>query len=335
MSSAPARHPMPHRQLGIAGPRVSALGLGCMGMSQFYGPRDDAQSIRTLQAAIEAGVNFIDTADVYGAGHNERLVGRAIRGRRERVVLATKFGARPDQKEFRVDARPQYAREACAASLQRLGVECIDLYYLHRLDPKVPIEETVGGMSRLVKEGKVRCLGLSEVGPETLERACRVHPIAVLQSEYSVWTRDPEARVLAACRRLGVGFVAFSPLGRGFLAGAIKDASALTADDRRRAFPRFQGEHLLRNLRALEAFERLAHAKGCTPGQLALAWLLSRGEDIVPIPGTRSVQRLAENIGALAVRLDAGDVAEIDQHCGPGAFSGERYQPSDMALVAR
>jgi aryl-alcohol dehydrogenase-like predicted oxidoreductase len=326
---------VPKRKLGTHGPRVSALGLGCMGMSQFYGPRDDAQSIRTLQAAMDAGVDFIDTADVYGMGHNETLIGQALRGRREAVVLATKFGARPEQKDFRVDGRPHYVREACSASLRRLGVDCIDLYYLHRLDAKVPIEETVGAMAQLVTEGKVRYLGLSEVGPATLQRACAVHPIAALQSEYSVWTRDPEDGVLAACRRLGIGFVAFSPLGRGFLAGQVKEASTLDADDRRRKFPRFQGEHLARNLRALEAFDRLARAKGCTTGQLALAWLLARGEDVVPIPGTRRVERLAENIGALQVKLNAEELARIDADCGPGAFSGERYQPADMALVAR
>ena len=214
-------------------------------------------------------------------------------------------------------------------------MDCIDLYYLHRLDPKVPVEETVGAMADLVREGKVRYLGLSEVGPETLERAWRVHPITALQNEYSIWSRDPETGVLEACRRLGIGFVAFSPLGRGFLAGAVRDASALAPDDRRRAFPRFQGEHLARNLRALGAFESLARSKGCTPGQLALAWLLSRGEDIVPIPGTRRVERLAENVGALSVRLEAAELTRIDRDCGPGAFSGERYQPADMALVAR
>jgi aryl-alcohol dehydrogenase-like predicted oxidoreductase len=306
-----------------------------MGMSQFYGPRDDAQSIRTLQEAVDRGVDFIDTADVYGAGHNESLIGKALRGRRDRVVLATKFGARPEQKDFRVDGRPQYVRDACAASLQRLGVDCIDLYYLHRLDAKVPIEETVGAMAQLVKEGKVRYLGLSEVGAETLERACRVHPISALQSEYSVWTRDPEGAVLQACRRLGIGFVAFSPLGRGFLTGAVKDTAALETDDRRRKFPRFQGEHMERNLRALDAFERIARDKGCTAGQLALAWLLSRGDDVVPIPGTRRAERLAENIGALSLQLSEEDLARIDAHCGPGAFSGDRYQPADMALVAR
>jgi len=324
------------RQLGAGGPRVSAIGLGCMGMSQFYGPRDDAQSLRTLQAAIDAGVNFIDTADVYGRGHNETLIAQALRGRRGQVVLATKFGARPDGAQFRVDGRAEYAREACDASLKRLGVELIDVYYLHRLDPQVPIEETVGAMAGLVRQGKVRYLGLSEVGPQTLERACRVHPITALQSEYSVWTRDPEkSGVLEACRRHGVGFVAFSPLGRGFLTGTIRDAAALTKGDRRHAFPRFQGEHLARNLRALEAFERLAHRKACTPAQLALAWLLSRGEDIVPIPGTRQAGRLAENLAALSLHLEAAEIAQIDRECGASAFSGERYQPAEMTLVAR
>lgn len=326
---------MKFRRIGRSGPLVSAIGLGCMGMSQFYGPADDAQSIRTLQDAIGLGVNLIDTADVYGKGHNESLVGKAIRGRRDQVVLATKFGARPDKQEFRVDGRPDYVREACEASLARLGVEYIDLYYLHRLDPTVPIEETVGAMARLVSEGKVLHLGLSEVGPATLARAARVHPIAALQSEYSIWTRDPEGGVLDACRRFGVGFVAFSPLGRGFFTGTVRDAAALSGGDRRRVFPRFEAHNLARNLEALEAFEEIAHVNGCTPGQLALAWLLSRDECIVPIPGTRWIERLRENIGALSVHLDATELAAIERACGPDAFAGERYQPSDMALVAR
>lgn len=323
------------RRIGRSGPVVSAIGLGCMGMSQFYGPTDDAQSLGTLQAAIDLGVDLIDTADVYGKGHNESLVGKAIRGRRDRVVLATKFGARPDKQQFRVDGRPEYVREACEASLARLAVEYIDLYYLHRLDPAVPIEETVGAMARLVSEGKVRHLGLSEVGPETLERAVRVHPIAALQSEYSIWTRDPERGVLDACRRLGVGFVAFSPLGRGFLTGAVRDTALLATGDRRHLFPRFEGSNLAHNLKALEAFEEIARGKQCTPGQLALAWLLARDECIVAIPGTRRIDRLMENIGALSVRLDASDLAAIERVCGPDAFAGERYQRSDLALVAR
>ena len=321
-------------RLGTHGPTVSAIGLGCMGMSQFYGPSDDAESEKTIQAAVDMGITLLDTADVYGNGHNEELIGRAIRGRRERIVLATKFGARVDNGEFRVDGRPEYVHAACERSLARLGVEYIDLYYLHRLDPNTPIEETVGAMAELVRHGKVRHLGLSEVGPATLERASRVHPIAALQNEYSVWTRDVEGATLDACRRLGSALVAFSPLGRGFLAGAVHDVEELASDDRRHVFPRFQGENLQRNLKALKAFERIARGKGCTPGQLALAWLLARGQDIVPIPGTRKLARLQENLGALEVRLTAEEVAQIDRECSPGAFSGERYQPSDMALVA-
>lgn len=322
--------------LGASGPKVSKMGLGCMGMSQFYGPSEDDQSERTIRAAIDAGINFIDTADAYGAGHNERLIGRTIRGRRERVILATKFGARPDNATFRIDGRPEYARQACEASLQRLGIDCIDLYYLHRLDPKVPVEETVGAMAALVKEGKVRYLGLSEVGPEALARACRVHAISAVQSEYSLWTRDPERDgTLDACRRLGVGFVAFSPLGRGFFTGAIQGSGSLTKDDRRHAFPRFQGENLARNLETLHRLEDFARARGCTPAQLALAWLLARGDDIVPIPGTRRIERLIENAAAISVRLNATEVGQLDEICGSNAFAGERYQPSDMALVAR
>lgn len=305
-----------------------------MGMSQFYGTHDDTESEKTIQAAIELGVNLLDTADVYGNGHNERLIGRAVRDRRERVVIATKFGARPDNEQFRIDGRPEYVRAACERSLQRLGIDCIDLYYLHRLDRTTPIEETVGAMARLIQEGKVRYLGLSEVGSVTLERAYRTHPIAALQSEYSVWTRDIEGPTLDTCRRLGVSIVPFSPLGRGFLAGAVRNTKALASDDRRHVFPRFQGNNFERNLKALEAFEEMARAKQCTVGQLALAWLLSRGDDIIPIPGTRSPSRLRENIGALDVRLTADDVAKIDRVCGPSAFAGERYQPSDLALVA-
>lgn len=305
-----------------------------MGMSQFYGPRDDAQSEATIRAAIEMGVTLLDTADVYGGGHNEVLVGRAIRGQRHRVFVATKFGARNDGDSFRIDGRPPYVREACERSLDRLGVDCIDLFYLHRLDRNVPVEETVGAMADLVREGKVRHLGLSEVGPETLERACRVHPIAALQNEYSLWSRDIEGATLDACRRLGVAVVCFSPLGRGFLAGAVRAADALPEDDRRRVFPRFQGENFSRNLAALEALDDIAHARGCTLGQLSLAWLLSRGNDIIPIPGTRNPARLRENVGAADIRLDATEIAAIDRVCETGAFAGARYQPSDMALVA-
>jgi aryl-alcohol dehydrogenase-like predicted oxidoreductase len=305
-------------------------------MSQFYGPKDDRQSMRTIQTAIDAGINLIDTADAYGRGHNEQLIGEAIRGRRERVILATKFGARTDNGSFRLDGGPEYAREACEASLRRLGIDCIDLYYLHRRDPKVPIEETVGAMAALVREGKARYLGLSEVGPETLARACAVHPIAAVQSEFSLWTRDPERDgTLEACRRLGIGFVAFSPLGRGFFTGAIRGPESLSKEDRRHVFPRFQGTNLSRNLEILRKFEDFARWKGATPAQLALAWVLGRGEDVVPIPGTRRIERLKENAGALSIRLDAGELRTLDEICGTAAFAGERYQPSDMALVAR
>jgi len=322
------------RRLGRDGPEVSAIGLGCMGMSQFYGTHDDVESESTIHAAIDLGVNFFDTADVYGNGHNEQLIGRAIRGRRERVIIATKFGARQENEQFRIDGRPDYVRAACERSLIRLGIDCIDVYYLHRLDRTTPIEETVGAMARLVQQGKVRHLGLSEVGSVTLERAYRTHPIAALQSEYSVWTRDIEGPTLDACCRLGVSVVPFSPLGRGFLAGAVRDTRALASDDRRHVFPRFQQNNFQRNLKALEAFEELARAKQCTVAQLAIAWLLSRGENIIPIPGTRKQSRLRENVGALDVRLTADDVTDIDRVCSPSAFAGERYQTSDLALVA-
>lgn len=326
---------MQARKLGALGPEVSAIGLGCMGMSQFYGPRDDAESEDTIRAAIDLGVSLLDTADVYGGGHNESLVGRAIRGRRERAFVATKFGARREGDGFVIDASPSYVRTACEASLVRLGIETIDLYYLHRVDPATPIEETVGAMAELVAAGKVRCLGLSEVGPQTLARACRVHPIAALQSEYSLWTRDVEGETLAACRRLGVTLVPFSPLGRGFLAGAVRDPAALAADDRRHVFPRFQGGNFERNVAALARIEAIATRHGCTPGQLALAWLLSRDPPVVPIPGTRKLSRLRENLGALDVRLSEHEWDEIDRACRPGTFAGERFQESDMKLVAR
>ncbi|GMG82377.1 aldo/keto reductase [Paralimibaculum aggregatum] len=316
---------MDKRNLGTSGLRVSALGLGCMGMSEFYGATDAAEAIRVIHRALELGLDFLDTADMYGRGRNEELVGRAIRGRRDAVVLATKFGIRRDGEARSFDGRPAYVREACEASLRRLGVETIDLYYLHRIDPDTPIEETVGAMAELVRAGKIRHVGLSEVGPEILERAAAVHPIAALQTEYSLWTRDVEAGVLAACRRLGIGFVPYSPLGRGMLTGAIRRVEDLAGDDWRRAAPRFSGENLDANLRLADAVAELARAKRCTPAQLALAWVLGQGADIVPIPGTKRVARLEENLAALAVPLTEADRAFLDARLPVGAAVGARY----------
>lgn len=325
------------RRLGRNGPKVSALGLGCMGMSDFYGERSDAESLSTLHRALELGVTFFDTADAYGPYTNEQLLGRALAGERERVFLATKFGfvrdpANPAARGL--DARPARVREACEASLARLNVSYIDLYYLHRVDPQVPIEETVGAMAQLVTAGKVRHLGLSEVSARTLERAYQVHPITALQSEYSLWTRDPEEDgVLEACERLGVGFVPYSPLGRGFLTGAIRSPEDFAPDDYRRTTPRFQGENFARNLALVEKAEALARDKGCTPSQLALAWVLARGEHVVPIPGTRRVRNLEENLGALEVRLSAPELAAIDAVFPASAAAGARYPEGMMRLV--
>jgi aryl-alcohol dehydrogenase-like predicted oxidoreductase len=329
---------MQTRRLGRNGPEVSALGLGCMGMSEFYGAGDDAESIATLHHALDRGVRLFDTADIYGPYTNEQLVGRAIRGRRDEVVLATKFGfvrdpADPGKRE--IDGRPERVREACEASLKRLGVDTIDLYYLHRADSRVPIEDTVGAMADLVAAGKVRWLGLSEVSPATLERACAVHPIAALQSEYSLWTRDPEDGALDACRRLGVGFVAFSPLGRGFLTGAIRSTDDFAADDYRRNSPRFQGENFARNLALVDLVKAIAADKGCTPAQLALAWVLAQGPDIVPIPGTKRRKYLDENLDALDVRLSGEDRATIEAAMPRGEVRGERYPAGMMALTGR
>jgi aryl-alcohol dehydrogenase-like predicted oxidoreductase len=323
---------MEQRDLGKSGLRVSALGLGCMGMSEFYGPSDDAQSLATLERALELGVTFLDTADTYGAGHNEQLVGRFLSGRRGRVVLATKFGIvrTPGKYERRIDNSPAYVKAACEASLRRLGVAVIDLYYAHRVDPGVPIEETVGAMSDLVRAGKVRALGLSEVSARTLRRAHAVHPIAAVQSEYSLFTRDPEAEVLPACRELGVSFVPYSPLGRGMLTGAIGKETELAQNDFRRLSPRFQGENLDRNLRLVEAVKALAAAKGATPGQVALAWLLQQGKDVVPIPGTRRIEYLEENVAAASLRLSADEMARLDRAMPPGAAAGDRYPPAGM-----
>jgi aryl-alcohol dehydrogenase-like predicted oxidoreductase len=326
---------MQTRTLGRNGPTVSALGLGCMGMSEFYGAHNDSESIATLHRALERGVNFLDTADIYGPYTNEELVGRALRGRREAAFLATKFGFVRDTANPAapaVDGRPERVRQACEASLKRLQVTHIDLYYLHRVDPNVPIEDTVGAMAQLVRAGKVRHLGLSEVSPQTLERAHRVHRITALQSEYSLWTRDPEDGVLEACERLGIGLVPYSPLGRGFLTGTIKSPDDFASDDYRRTNPRFQGENFTRNLALVDEVRSLAQSKGCSPAQLALAWVLAQGEHIVPIPGTRRVRNLEENLGALEVRLDAEELAAIETVFPAGITAGARYTEAMLRL---
>ncbi len=329
---------MEKRELGRSGLQVSALGLGCMGMSEFYGRGDDEASIATIHRALELGVTFLDTADMYGPFTNEKLVGRALRGRRDQVVLATKFGIvrNPEKRTIRgIDGSPAYLKSSCDASLQRLGVDTIDLYYQHRVDPNVPIEDTVGAMADLVKAGKVRYLGLSEASATTLRRACAVHPIAALQSEYSLWSRDPEDGILDACRQLGVGFVAYSPLGRGFLTGQIKCFEDLAADDYRRFSPRFQGENFQKNLDQVKKIEEIAAEKRCTPAQLALAWVLAQGKDVVPIPGTKHRKYLEENVAALEVALTAGDLARIDAVAPPGVAAGLRYPEQMMAAVNR
>jgi aryl-alcohol dehydrogenase-like predicted oxidoreductase len=328
---------MQMRTLGRDGPSVSALGLGCMGMSAFYGSRDDTESLATLHRALDLGVNFLDTADAYGPFTNEELVGRALRERRQDAFLATKFGfvrnpATPMAPT--INGRPERVPEACDASLKRLGVAQIDLYYLHRVDPGVPIEETVGAMAQLVRSGKVRYLGLSEVSAQTLERAHRVHPITAVQSEYSLWTRDPEEDgVLAACERLGVGFVPYSPLGRGFLTGAIRSPEDFDADDYRRMSPRFQGENFARNLSLVEKVQTLAKDKGCTPAQLALAWVLAQGRHLVPIPGTRRARNLEDNLGALDVKLSAQELAAIAAVFPLNVSAGARYVEPMMKLL--
>ena len=329
---------MEQRKLGTQGLMVSAQGLGCMGMSEFYGKGDDAESVATIHRALELGVTLLDTADIYGPFKNEELVGRAIKGHRTQVVLATKFGIVRDPnnpKARSVNGRPEYVRSACDASLKRLGTEHIDLYYQHRVDPEVPIEETVGAMTELIAAGKVRYLGLSEAGAETLRRACAVHPISALQSEYSLWSRDPEDGILAACRALGVGFVAYSPLGRGFLTGQIRRFEELAQDDYRRSSPRFQGENFARNLELVRHIGELAERKRCAPAQLALAWVLARGEDVVVIPGSRRRSHLEQNLGALNIELTAEDLKAIDAIVPPGAAAGSRYPEAMMKLLGR
>jgi len=321
---------MQQRRLGQL--HVSAIGLGCMGMSEFYGGRDEDEAVATIQRALDLGITLLDTADIYGVGANEELVGRAIAGRRDGVIVATKFGVvrRPNGEFVRISGRPDYVRQACEASLKRLGLETIDLYYQHRVDPETPIEDTVGAMAELVREGKVRHIGLSEAGPETLRRAHAVHAITALQTEYSLWSREPEAEIFATVRELGIGFVPYSPLGRGFLTGQIKSIDDFDADDWRRNAPRFQGENFDRNLELVGEIGAIAGEKGCTPAQLALAWVLAQGHDLVPIPGTKRRSYLDENVAALDVTLTADELARIDDVVPPGVAAGTRYAAPQM-----
>ena len=327
---------MTTRTLGRSGLKVSALGLGCMGMSDFYGPTDDAESLRTLHRALELGVYFFDTADMYGPFKNEELLGRAFRGKRAEVLLATKFGIVRDPNDPTkrgISGRPEYVRASCEASLKRLGTDYIDLYYQHRVDPNTPIEETVGAMSRLVEEGKVRFLGLSEAAPATLRRAVATHPIAALQTEYSLWSREPEDEILPTCRELGVGFVPYSPLGRGFLTGQIQKFDDLAPDDYRRQSPRFESGNFQKNLDLVARINAMAQQKECTPGQLALAWVLAQGDDVVPIPGTKRVKYLEENVESLVVQLSLEELAELDRIAPKDAAAGTRYTAAGMGLV--
>jgi len=328
---------MEQRRLGTQGLVVSDIGLGCMGMSEFYGPGDEAESIATIHRAIELGVTLLDTADVYGPFTNEELVGRAIRGKRERVQIATKFGiVRTGDPAYRgVNGRPEYVRQSCEGSLKRLGIDVIDLYYQHRVDPATPIEDTVGAMARLVEEGKIRFIGLSEAAPATVRRGNAVHPISAVQNEYSLWTRDPEDELLPTCRELGIGFVAYSPLGRGFLTGAIRRFEDFAADDFRRNSPRFQGENFQKNLALVDKIRELAAAKGVTPAQLALRWVLDRSKDIVPIPGTKRRSYLEEDLGALNVTLTEADKAALEAISPRGAVAGARYNEQGMRAIGR